>query len=199
MQKDNSTFEQKALLRNIVLGYLDDPAVLEAFGGFGKLFDECYSHITQGIVIEKDIVKSGILAKQRPTWAVYEADCVTALSGGAGNHLVINFLDIDPYGNPWAAIDAFLESKRQFPRKLVIVVTDGLRTEVQFGRAWSVKSLNNVVLKYGNDLYPRYLEICKEMLTEKMAKAGYNLGHFIGYYCGENNSMTHYAAIGELS
>lgn len=55
MQKDNSTFEQKALLRNIALGYLDDPVVLEAFGGFGKLFDECYSHITQGIVIEKDI------------------------------------------------------------------------------------------------------------------------------------------------
>lgn len=53
MKKDNSTYRQKVALRQMVLNWIDEPIVLEAYGGNGKLFNACYSHIARGVVIEK--------------------------------------------------------------------------------------------------------------------------------------------------
>ncbi len=169
---------------------------METHGGFGKIFDLCYSQIQEGVVFETDPQKSNYLAKQRPTWAVYEADCMRAIAGRVGAHLPINFIDIDPYGSPWEIINAFFDNWQQFPPRLAIAVNDGLRQKLKMQGAWSVGALEEMVSRLGNQaFYANYKEICQMMLQEKAAQAGYKLIRWAAYYCGHLNQMTHYAAI----
>ena len=199
-KKDNSTFPYKVALRTQALARLaacgiDAPVVMETHGGTGALFAACYPHLERGVVFEKDARKSARLGKQRPTWAVYEGDCVAALKAGVGGHLAVDLLDVDPYGEPWPVLDAFFTSPRPFAPVLAIAVNDGLRQSLGLGRAWDVGSLTCMVEKYGNDLHPVYLEICAELMTSKAASAGYRVEHFAGYYCGANSAITHYLAL----
>lgn len=195
MQKDNSTFLQKVNLRRLLLRECADPVVMETHGGLGKIWQACYSHIERGIVMEKDQKKAAVLAKQRPSWAVYQCDSVPSIAAGAGAHLPINFVDVDPYGDPWPILDAFLTSKRDFPDRLCIAVNDGLRNKLKATGGWDVASMADAVAVFGNRLYGRYLELCEWQMQQKAAKAGYSLDRFRGYYCGANKDMTHYAAI----
>lgn len=195
MQRDNSTLAQKVAIRQIALGEIESPVVMETHGGTGQIFKRCYSHITDGVVFEKDAKKAGVLALQRPTWAVYEADCLTAIGGGVGGHLLVNFVDLDLYGDPWPVIEAFFTSQRPRPDKLAVVVNDGLRQNVRMGGAWNCGSLQEMVDEYGNDLYDIYLEVCRELIKRKAVQAGYDLDRFNGYYCGQGNQMTHYLAV----
>ena len=194
MQKDNSTYRQKVALRRKAVRMLDAPVVMETHGGKGVLFDACYSHLSDGVVFEKNPEKTSVLARQRPTWAVYEGDCVTCIAEGAGAHLPVNLLDLDPYGEPWPALDAFFQSERPRPGRLVVVVNDGLRQKLQIA-AWDVGSMRGMVAKYGNKLAAHYLDVCAELLQEKAAQAGYRLDRFAGYYCGLSKHMTHYLAV----
>lgn len=220
--KDNSTFKLKADLRRLALEALNlpidpeplsrfaalngveqgdpdpalEPIICETHGGFGALYLEVYRYVRSGIVFEVDEQKVSVLADQRPTWSVYNADCEKALAAGAGAHMPVNLLDIDPYGEPWPVIDAFLTSPRTLPPRLVIVVNDGLRRNLRFGMSWKVTALRDMVERYGNDaLFGRYLDICEEMINEKASAAGYSLERFTGYYCGEKENMTHYLAV----
>lgn len=129
MSVDNSTYTLKTSLRIKTLVHVPQPIVLEAYGGWGKLFLSCYYGLQGGVVFEKNPAKADYLARQRPTWAVYEADCVQAIAGGAEGHLPVNFLDLDPYGEPWPALNAFWKSERPWPELLAIVVNDGLRSD----------------------------------------------------------------------
>lgn len=183
------------MLRRKMLTMIDNPIVMETHGRAGKIYQHCYAHLKRGVVIEKDPTKADILGKQRPTWAVYQADCVVSVREGLGSHLNVNVLDLDPYGESWPVLNAFFESKRQFPKILAIVVNDGLRQKIQLGGAWNVKSLRNIVTRYGNNLYHQYLDICQLMLQEKAATVGYSLSRFAGYYCGGSDNMTHFLAI----
>jgi hypothetical protein len=199
-QKDNSTFGHKVALRKKALEMLaaegiTRPVVMETHGGKGALFDACYSHLEQGVVFEKDAEKAAVLGKQRPTWAVYECECEPVLAGGAGGHLTIDLLDIDPYGEPWGVFDSFFQSVRPFVPVMAIAVNDGLRQGLAMGRAWAIESMTGAVERHGNDLHPIYLEVCREMVAEKVAHAGYTMSHFGGYYCGTKKAMTHYLAI----
>lgn len=194
MAQDNSTFEQKVTLRREALKLLDQPVVMETHGGVGKIYEACYLGLPGGVVFERNGKRAGILAAQRPTWAVYEADSVRALKLGAGGHLTVNLLDLDPYGSPWEAIEAFLTSDRPKPDKLVIVVNDGLLQKVRTGGARSVGILKEAVTKYGNDLWPVYLNVCEELLQQKATLAGYRLDRFWGYQCGKMQQMAHYLA-----
>jgi len=191
LQRDNSTCIKKMALRRRAVAMLDNPVVMETHGGAGKLFLACYTHVENGVVFEKNPEKSAVLGKQRPTWAVYEADCVHALSANCGAHLDVNLLDLDPYGEPWSAITAFFESDRPRSDKLVVVVNDGLRQAIRMGRA----CLTDVVARYGNDIHGKYLDVCAELLQEKAAQAGYSLRNFAGYYCGHASQMTHYIGV----
>lgn len=196
MQKDNSTFEQKSALRIKALREIANPVVMETHAGYGKLFARCYAHLKDGVCFEKKAEKAEALAKQRPTWAVYEADCVAAIRAGVGSHLEVNFLDLDPYGEPWPVLDAFLESERPKPERLVIVVNDGLRQKLKLQGAWKVHSMQAIVARRGNgDIYSQYLDVCRELMQEKAAKAGYRLRRWTAYYAGHNENMTHYAAV----
>lgn len=195
MKKDNSTFSQKIALRNSLIKELQEPVIMETHGGLGKIWAACYSHVPKGIVFEKDSMKCEVLARQRPTWAVYEGDSIKALSAGAGVHLPVNFLDVDPYGDAWPVLDAFLFSDRPKAETLCIAVNDGLRNKIKMGGAWKVESLRKIVAKMGNGLYRIYLEACEELMKAKAAQAGYAVSRFHGYYCGHNLDMTHYAAV----
>jgi hypothetical protein len=198
MQKDNATIRLKVSLRQNLLQYIVDPVIMETHGGYGSIFLRCYSKVKLGIVFEKDEKKTAELAKQRPTWSVYECECEHAILGGAGSHLPINLLDVDPYGQPWPVIDAFFASERDFQPRLGIVVNDGLRQSLQTKKAWSVGSMQEIVDKYGNDhVYENYLSICREIIEKKVGQRGYTLTHWAGYYCGYINQMTHYAAVME--
>jgi hypothetical protein len=195
-KRDNTTLAKKAALRRVMLRQMETaPVVMETHGGLGHVWAACYVGVEQGVVFEKDEDKAGYLAEQRPAWAVYEADCVGALKGGAGAHLEVNVLDLDPYGEPWPAMDAFFESERPRAKRVWVVVNDGLRSKVRVGGAWTTGSLAKMVRRYGNDLKDRYLEICRELLAEKAAQAGYSLSRFAGYYCGHGQQMTHYLAL----
>lgn len=195
MQKDNSTFQQKAALRRAVITEIADPVVMETHGGVGALYRACYSRVRQGIVFETTERKAELLAGQRPSWSVYQSDSTKALTAGAGAHLEINLLDLDPYGEPWPTIGAFFQSDRPRAPKLWIVVNDGLRQKIQLGGASKVRSLQSMVTKHGNNLYGCYLEICRELMAEHAKAAGYEVRRFRGYYCGHANGMTHYAAL----
>ncbi len=193
-QKDNTTFRHKVALRRQALALLENPIILETHGGVGKLYRALYAGMA-GMVFEKDERKAEILAGQRPTWAVYHADCVMALQAGAGSWLPINFVDCDPYGAPWTTLHAFLQSDRPHPPSLVVVVNDGLRRAVRMGRAWSTDDLQPVVERFGNDIHDSYLAVCRWMLEHEATQAGYVLSRFEGYYCGHVKLMTHYLAV----
>ena len=198
-QKDNSTFPQKKALRLKGLAKLESvgitaPVVMETHGGSGALFDACYSHLREGVVFETDDTKVNILARQRPGWAVYQGDCEPALSAGLGGHLTIDLLDVDPYGSAFEALEAFFTSQRPFAKQMVVAVNDGARANVQVGGAWRSTALEDAVLKYGNDLWDKYLVVCRELLAAYSKKAGYRVSGFGGYFCGSRQQMTHYLA-----
>lgn len=196
MKKDNSTLSLKVLLRGNLLSEIKAPVVMETHGGYGGVWAKCYFSLPDGVVMEKDPQKAEALSKQRPSWAVYECDCEQALRDGAGAHLPVNFLDIDPYGDPWHVIDAFFSSERTFPSTLAIAVNDGLRQKVKINGGWDVQSLQSAVSRYGAaNTYKNYLEICRKLIQEKAGNRGYTLTRWAGYYCGYEGQMTHYAAV----
>lgn len=197
MKKDNSTFQRKATLRLSALKELNEsPVIMETHGGAGKLFGACYFNVPTGVVFESDPAKVDVLAKQRPTWRVYEADSEAAISAGIASDLPINLLDCDPYGQPWPVFEAFFGSERERPKRLVVVVNDGLRQKLQTGSGWSVDSMREATEQYGTQgLFENYLQICKDKLKQIAAQAEYSLSRWTGYYCGAHQAMTHYAAV----
>jgi len=197
MKKDNSTFDRKRHLRLLMLSKVKNPVVMETHGGIGKLFSHCYSTIQDGIVFERDPQKADFLAQQRPTWSVYRCDAIKALQAGAGSHLCINFLDLDPWGSPWEVVDAFFTSARQFADSMVVVTNDGLRQKLQLAGAWSVGAMQASVEKFGNDqIFKRYKDICREMLAERVLRQGYRIKGWTAYYCGSGaGTLTHWAAV----
>ncbi len=197
MQRDNSTFRSKAKLRKKAMAMLDAPCVMETHGGYGAIYDECYRRAgLPGVVFEKNPIKADALAKQRPNWAVYECDCVAAISEGVGFHIPVNLFDIDPYGSPWDVVDAILSQSDRLPAVIVMAVNDGLRQKVQMNGGWDVAQLMPAVRHFGAaGMYRNYLDVCEFVMQHKAVEAGFALGRFGGYYCGYGDNMTHYAAL----
>jgi len=196
LKKDNSTFDRKVRLRLRLLPLVEHPVVMETHGGYGRVYQRCYRQVPEGVVIEKNPDKAAALALQRPTWSVYECIAETALAGGLGSHLEVNFLDVDPYGEPWPVFDAFFGSKRPFAPRLAVAVNDGLRHKLRLNGGWSVGSLRSVVDRIGNaKLFHQYKDICQDLLMERASRAGYRLEKWTAYYCGAGDDMTHFAAV----
>lgn len=196
LQKDNSTIRQKIALRKAALKFVSgQPVVLESHAGAGAIWKKCYGDVTRGVAMEKDGHKASILAMQRPTWSVYMCECVAALGAGVGSHLPVNFLDLDPYGEPWPVLDAFLSGHKPTVSTLVIAINDGLRHRLKRGGGNTVGSMATVVPKFGSRLNSRYLQVCEYLMNEKATAAGYRLARFTGYYAGALDAMTHYASV----
>lgn len=194
MKKYNSTEKEKRHLRKKALSETSDPVIVETNGGHGRMYATVYHDIIDGVVFEKNPKLTDWLCVQRPTWSVYEGDCVRAITAGAGKHLDVNFLDVDPFGSPWDILSAWFNSSRPHVPVLNVVVNDGLRNKLKTGSAWSVRVLHDYVDKYGNDLYGKYLELCKVMLADIASVQKYTLTKWLGYYCGYGHNMTHYWA-----
>ena len=196
--KDNGTLDKKVSLRHVALKRVPLPVVMETHGGWGDIYASVYHQVEQGVVFESNSQKATFLASQRPQWAVYEADCISSLRLGAGSHLPINFLDVDPYGDPWPVLSAFLQSARPRVSELVIVVNDGLRQSVKMGGAWQSPCLEMVVEKWGNQLWDHYLPACEWLMSDLASESGYQMSYFDGYYCGSDihsMNITHYVAV----
>jgi hypothetical protein len=194
-QLDNSTFYKKLHLRQRAIAALENPIVLEAYGGWGRIYESLYRRYPGGIVLEKDGRKAAALAQQRPTWAVYEGDTVKALAAGIAAHKPVNFLDVDPYGSPWETIQAFMASDRPFPSRLVVAVNDGLRQQIECGGAWRCEVMTPYVREFGNRLRDDYLEVCQVIMGDIAKTRQYHLAGWAGYHCGHNQQLSHYWAI----
>lgn len=198
-QLDNTTFSQKVMLRQTALRLLGDetPVILETHGGRGDVWSALYTHVVEGVVFDIDPERAEALARQRPTWAVYQADVEAALAAGAARHLVFNYVDVDPYGACWETLKGFFGSKRPFAARLVLVVNDGLRHKVRGGGAWNTAALEDVVRRYGNhavfNLYPDV--VARDLLVEAAALAAYTVTHFESYSAGHGQMMTHILAV----
>lgn len=177
-QRDNSTFLSKLRLRRSALAQVQNPIVMETNGGLGKLYTQLYRDCETGIVFEKDAKKADVLAQQRPEWRVYECDCVSAIAQGVGTDLAVNFLDVDPYGEPWSILGAYFGSDRAFTPELHVVVNDGITQLLQTKGAWAVKVFEPIVERFGNDFYRDYEQVCQVMMQEKAVQAGYSLNRW---------------------
>jgi hypothetical protein len=177
-QRDNSTFLSKLKIRRSALAQVKAPIIMETNGGLGKLYTQLYRDCEPGIVFEKDPKKADILAQQRPGWRVYECDCVNAIAQGIGADLAVNFLDVDPYGEPWSILQAFFERDRSRAETLHVVVNDGITQLLQTKGAWAVKVFEPIVERFGNDFYRDYEQVCQIMMQEKAALAGYSLSRW---------------------
>lgn len=194
--KDNKTLIEKSHLRKEMLAKLEtDPCVLETHGGTGELFLRCYADVREGAVFETDAKKAVTLLKQRPTWSVYESDCVWSLHNGVASHLEINFVDFDPYGMAWNGIQAFFESQRPRAEKLIIVVHDGVRSTLKRYGGARIGFFARIAEQIGEiELYQNYLSVCEEQLFEIVAKAGYKTQTFGGFYSKADSDQTHFFA-----
>lgn len=196
---DNSTEARKIRLRRSALREVERPSIVETHGGDGVLYRACYATHQRGVVFETEERRADLLSEQRPGWAVYHTDCAEALAAGVGFQFNPNFFDLDPYGQCWPAIDGIFAGLKVKPPRLVFVVNDGLRQKVRVQESWTMGTLEEMVLKYGNDrLHKMYLQICQELLDEKARAAGYAVKRWTGYYCGDKHDMTHFAAVLDL-
>lgn len=193
-KKDNSTIVQKIGLRRRALSSVRGKIhVLETHGGNGRIGERIYDGI-EGVVIEKDAEKAGHLAMNRPTWRVYQGDCVKALAAGLADDVGFNYIDIDPYGSPFPVLRSIFQHPRCLAQEIQVVVNDGLRQKVKLGGAWNVADLESVVARFGNDLYPHYIDVAKMLIDEIVDFSGYTVAGWTAYYTGHHGDMTHYWA-----
>ena len=197
VRKENSAFQLKASLRLQARRLLSVPlTMLETHGGMGHLWRSVFPDVERGLVLENDARKAEHLAAQRPTWSVYEGDTPKALAAGAGFHLCFNFIDADPFGDPWPTLEAIFKPERPLATRLVVTVNDGLHRKLRVQGAWSIRSMAPVVAYWGNhNLHTRYLEICRWNFDRITARCGYAVQQWTAYHCGEAGCLTHYAAL----
>jgi len=192
--RDKTALRKRALADLAALG-IAQPITLETHGGNGVLFDRCYEHLPVGVVFEKDSAKAERLARQRPSWRVYEADCENALQEGIAGDLAFDLLDCDPYGGSWTTLHSYFGSRRAFADRMIVVVNDGMRQALSMGAAWSIKVMERYVQQYGNDsIYDSYGEIGGEMLADIVGQAGYAVKRYAWRYTGKKSYLLHFLA-----
>ena len=194
-QKDNRTGEAKIRLRRAVLAAAPPgPVVLETHGGFGRIYDRTWFKASTGLVMEKVEEKAEALARQRATWRVYQADSLKLLQAGVARDMRFDIVDLDPYGSPIEYLDALASTDRQWPDRWQLVVNDGLRKRLRLGVAWSHPRTHAYVRRHGNNLYPVYLQVVREIVEEFAASIGFSVVGWHAYAMGGWGDMTHYWA-----
>jgi hypothetical protein len=171
------------------------PFTIETHGGRGEIYKRLYSGFP-GAVIEKDPERAEFLARQRPSWLVYEGKAEDMLGAGLFRRYSVEMLDVDPFGEPWPTIEGFFGSKRELAPRMALAVNDGLRQNARVKGAWKVGSTKAAARKWGNDkVRAHYLDLCREKVTEIAGAAGYSVEWWHGYYTGNLDDMTHYGAL----
>jgi len=196
-QHDHTTFAQKVRLRNRVLSWSGTAVdVLETHGGFGRVYERTWYRATRGAVIEQEADKVEHLARQRPSWSVYEGDSLKALRAGLFRSRAFDIVDIDPFGSSLDYMAEMFAPERARPAAWWMVVNCGLRHTLELKQAWRVNALQDLAKRHGAtaDYFHRYLDAVQVLMREHAAKVGQRVAWFDGYYCGHAHQMTHYAA-----
>jgi len=188
---------RRALRRRMELGSV--PFILDAYAGFGRIWNHCYRDY-EGVALEKDEAKCYELARLRPTWPVYSVDTPSAIEQGILDRFPINFLDVDTWGAPWECIEAWFarmarpkaetDSGGGFEPRLDIVATDGGGLGIRFTSGWELPRFQRYVAQYGaTRMFDRYLDVCRDMMTDISAAAGYELVDWVALRTGRDKSM----------
>lgn len=174
-----------------------EPVILETRGGAGEIFRRVYADVGRGAVLDGDVGHCEALARDRPSWAVYETKQPEAAIGeGLARELPITLLDVDAIGEPWPVLEAFFSSERVRLHELAIAVSDGLRQKIRLSGGWQVHSMRRAVEIWGNaGVHESYLDVCRWKLEQLAARQRYTITGWTGYHCGPNDDFTHYAAV----
>ncbi len=78
-------------------------------------------------MIERDELKADALARQRPTWRVYQGNGLPALSAGLASDLAFDIVDLDPHGSSLAYLEVLGNGGRLWPDRWQLVVKAGKR------------------------------------------------------------------------
>lgn len=175
-------------------GLSHDAPILETNGGYGRIYERCYFDRPIGVVLEKEEDKALALARQRPTWRVYCANALPVLRAGIASDLPFAFIDLDPYGNAFEYLDALFLPGRRFADRVQLVVNDGYRQKTRIRSEWQTPWMAPIVDKYGVGVREFYLEVCRELVESRVSRVGFEVAHWVGWYCGMNDDMTHYWA-----
>lgn len=194
MKKDNAGIQEKLRCRRAALAALGASGpVLETHAGFGVIGGKLYG--SDGVAIEKDRGKAEALAAERATWRVYCGDSARALRDGLAAEVPFSFIDLDPYGEPWPTIEAFLSHRRSVAPRFAFAVNDGLRQKIKITGGWDVGSLVAACECFGSGFYRNYLEVAEWNLRRLCHAAGVEVAEFRGFYGGFLGQMSHYYAV----
>ncbi|HEY9764651.1 MAG TPA: hypothetical protein V6D07_19140 [Trichocoleus sp.] len=200
-KRDNSAAAFKVELRNTAMQETLDPLILETHGGEGLMFTHCYAKAKRpGWVCEKDGNKCSELVRQRPDWHVFECESEALLEGCPTAFKGVNFVDIDPWGNPWEHMQALFVPERRLADRLQLVVHDGCRRFLAISKGggrdqrWRQGFFLMLSQRYGTNLRDDYLEICQVSVAELAKKCGYRMAGWAGQYTGHDSHSTHYWA-----
>ncbi len=187
-KRDNSSLPLKLALRREALAACKrkPPFVLDAFAGLGEMHRALYSDLN-GVAIDNDPNRAGLLPFARPTWTCLDADAVSAIENGLLAQYDFDLIDLDPYGNPWPAVLAVIASIR---REVVLIVTDGMRSKIRISDGFAIKSIAPMLQRFGASLHDRYLDACRWRLENEGAR----VLQFRGAYAGANKAMTYWWA-----
>jgi hypothetical protein len=193
-KKQNAGFDEKQRLRRIVLGGWQPSRVIETHGGEGRIHRAFYASAEEGCAFEVREDLAARMAAARPSWFVYCAKAEAALAAGAGASLPVEVIDLDPYGQPWPALEAFFTSEREFADELRVVVNDGLRLKLRLGSP--PPSMAAAAERWGAHALNRdYLAVARWNLERLAGMAGYEVARFTGFHGGFGQQMTHYGAV----
>jgi hypothetical protein len=173
-QKDNSTFVDKVRLRNQLLRESGpEVSVLETHGGYGRVYERTWWRARRpGVVFEVNIPKAEHLARQRPSWSVYEGDSLAALQAGYGMDRSFDVIDVDPYGSCLEYVRCLFDPKRAHPRVWWLVLNCSVRQMLRLNGAWHVLALREYVERFGNStLLWRNYEAVLQLLVADLAAA----------------------------
>lgn len=192
-QQQSTHLGLKIALRAAVRAQVGAPFLLECYGGSGAMYRACW-RACPGVVLEKDPAYVGTLARERPTWKVYEGDTVAMLHAGLVAYLPITLVDCDPYGQPWPALEAFLMAQRVWQESWGLVVTDGGIQKIQLSGGWDMPGWEPYIQRYGNGLMAHYLAVCRERLQDLVTSYGYDIAWWHGQY-GVGRHIAYYGAV----
>lgn len=170
----------------------EQPVVCECHAGSDDFGVSLYREF-DGVAFDRDWRKTGMLVKRSPSWAVYEGKSDVLARIGAGRHLRITLLDINPYGAPWSLLRAWFDSPREHPNQMILVAYDGLRA-MKMGKAWDNDELQDAVMRFGADQLQENYGIISEALVEEITgQVGYELAWW-RYSDGGRNRAAHWIA-----
>ena len=116
---DNSNSNAKIALRKHFLGKIENPAILECFGGENRtLYNACYKKLKTTSLDIKNVDDTLTIDNKKFIASVDISK--------------FNFIDLDAYGSPYELLLNILKKKQHDP-EFAVILTDGLYRNLGYG------------------------------------------------------------------